>query len=125
MNRRLILAAAMAFSGLPAASVWAADDTAGVKSVAAKASAAGTQELSLDAVVEAVRQATLSSQVAGAIVVLNVKAGDQVKAGDVLMVIEAMKMETNIKAKEDGSIAEVKFKEGDKIEKEDLVVVFA
>jgi pyruvate carboxylase len=52
-----------------------------------------------------------------------VKAGDEVKAGDVLMVTEAMKMETNIKAKTDGKVAEVKFKEGDKVEKEDLVAV--
>jgi pyruvate carboxylase len=61
----------------------------------------------------------------GKVLKLNVKAGDAVKAGDVLMVTEAMKMETNIKAKEDGAIAEVKFKEGDKVEKEDLVIVMA
>ena len=96
MNRRWILAAAMAFSGLSAAPVGAADDTAGVKSVVAKASAAGTQELSLDAVVEAVRQATLSSQVAGAIVVLNVKAGDQVRAGQELLRIDASAAQQNV-----------------------------
>jgi pyruvate carboxylase len=39
------------------------------------------------------------------------------------MVTEAMKMETNIKARADGKIAEVKFKEGEKVEKEDLVIV--
>jgi pyruvate carboxylase len=61
----------------------------------------------------------------GKVLKINVKAGDEVKSGDVLMVTEAMKMETNIKAKEDGKIAEVKFKEGDKVEKEDLVIVFA
>jgi pyruvate carboxylase len=38
-------------------------------------------------------------------------------------VTEAMKMETNIKAKSDGYVADVKFKEGEKVEKEDLVVV--
>jgi len=61
----------------------------------------------------------------GKVLKQNVKAGDEVKAGDVLMVTEAMKMETNIKAKEDGKIADVKFKEGEKVEKEDLVIVFA
>ncbi len=61
----------------------------------------------------------------GKVLKVNVKAGDEVKSGDVLMVTEAMKMETNIKAKEDGKIAEVKFKEGDKVEKEDLVIVLA
>lgn len=59
----------------------------------------------------------------GKVLKVNVKAGDEVKAGDVLMVTEAMKMETNIKAKADGKVAEVKFKEGDKVEKEDLVIV--
>ncbi|HEY6873140.1 MAG TPA: pyruvate carboxylase [Geobacteraceae bacterium] len=61
----------------------------------------------------------------GKVLKLNVKNGDEVKAGDILMVTEAMKMETNIKAKEDGKVAEVKFKEGDKVEKEDLVIVLA
>jgi pyruvate carboxylase len=60
----------------------------------------------------------------GKVLKVNVKAGDAVKAGDILMVTEAMKMETNIKAKEDGVVAEVKFKEGDKVEKEDLVLTF-
>ncbi len=49
----------------------------------------GASETSLDAVVEAVRQATLSSQVPGAIVTLNVKAGDTVRAGQALMQIDA------------------------------------
>jgi pyruvate carboxylase len=59
----------------------------------------------------------------GKVLKLNVKPGDAVKAGDVLMVTEAMKMETNIKVKEEGVVVEVKFKEGDKVEKEDLVIV--
>ena len=41
------------------------------------------------------------------------------------MVTEAMKMETNIKAKEDIVIAEVKFKEGEKVEREELLIVLA
>jgi len=59
----------------------------------------------------------------GKVLKVNVKAGDEVKAGDVLMVTEAMKMETNIKAKIDAKVAEVKFKESDKVEKDDLVIV--
>ncbi|HET9554021.1 MAG TPA: pyruvate carboxylase [Anaeromyxobacteraceae bacterium] len=59
----------------------------------------------------------------GKVVKVNVKPGDQVKAGAVLLVTEAMKMETNVKAKADATVVEVKFKEGDKVEKEDLIVV--
>jgi pyruvate carboxylase len=61
----------------------------------------------------------------GKVLKVNVKAGDEVKAGAVLMVTEAMKMETNVKSKADCKIAEVRFKEGDKVEKEDLIVVLA
>jgi pyruvate carboxylase len=61
----------------------------------------------------------------GKVVKVNVKAGDKVKAGAVLLVTEAMKMETNVKAKADCAIGEVRFKEGDKVEKEDLLLVLA
>lgn len=44
---------------------------------------------SVDAVVEAVRQTTLSTQVAGAVVALQVKASDRVKAGQELLRIDA------------------------------------
>jgi RND family efflux transporter MFP subunit len=46
-------------------------------------------EVSVDAVVEAVRQATLSTQVPGAVVSLLVKAGDRVRAGQELARIDA------------------------------------
>jgi pyruvate carboxylase len=61
----------------------------------------------------------------GKVVKVNVKPGDEAKAGAVLLVTEAMKMETNVKAKADCRIAEVRFKEGDKVEKDDLVIVLA
>jgi pyruvate carboxylase len=61
----------------------------------------------------------------GKVLKVNVKAGDVFKTGDVLMVTEAMKMETNIKAKQDGKVEDVKFKEGEKVEKEDLVIVIS
>jgi pyruvate carboxylase len=61
----------------------------------------------------------------GKVIKLNVKPGDQVKAGDILVVTEAMKMETNVKAKEDGAVGEVRCKEGGKVEKEELLIVMA
>ncbi|MDD2310731.1 MAG: pyruvate carboxylase [Desulfuromonadaceae bacterium] len=67
----------------------------------------------------------IAAPMPGKVLKVNVKSGDAIKAGDVLMVTEAMKMETNIKAKADGAVADVKFKEGDKVEKEDLVIVLA
>ncbi len=50
----------------------------------------GAQEdgVSVDAVVESIRQTTISSQVAGAIVALHVKVGDRVKSGQPLVRID-------------------------------------
>ncbi len=67
----------------------------------------------------------LGAPMPGKVLKVNVKAGDVVKAGAVLLVTEAMKMETNVKAKADCAVAEVKFKEGDKVEKDDLIIVLA
>ena len=42
-----------------------------------------------------------------------------------LLVTEAMKMETNVKLKADAAVIEVHVKEGEKVEKDDLVAVLA
>ncbi|MGB3026131.1 pyruvate carboxylase [Paradevosia shaoguanensis] len=60
----------------------------------------------------------------GVISTLAVKAGQPVVAGDVLLSIEAMKMETAIHAETDGVIAEVLVKPGDQIDAKDLLVRF-
>ena len=60
----------------------------------------------------------------GKIFKMNVSVGDEVKEGDTLIVTEAMKMETNIKAKIDGVIKEVLFKEADQVKQDDLLIVF-
>jgi len=53
------------------------------------AAATAAQRVSVDAVVEAVRDTTLAAQVQGAVVALAVKAGDAVKAGQELVRIDA------------------------------------
>ena len=58
----------------------------------------------------------LSSPISGRVVNVKVKNGDSVKKGDILMVIEAMKMEYLIRAPYNGKIKKVYFKEKDQIE---------
>ena len=59
---------------------------------------------------------TISTPMPGKVVRIPVKVGDQVKAGDVVIIISAMKMESEYKAGRDGVIKEVHVKEGDTIE---------
>ncbi len=60
----------------------------------------------------------------GVISTLVVKAGQPVKAGDVLLSIEAMKMETSIHAERDGTVTEVVVNRGAQIDSKDLLVVY-
>ena len=58
----------------------------------------------------------LSSPISGKVISINVKKDDNVQKDDVLMVIEAMKMEYLIRAPYDCKIKKVNFKEKDQIE---------
>lgn len=60
----------------------------------------------------------------GVVSTVAVSQGQNVKAGDVLLSIEAMKMETALRAERDGSIAEVLVRPGEQIDAKDLLVVF-
>ena len=61
-------------------------------------------------------EGSLNSPISGKVVKLEVKIGDKVNKGDVLMVIEAMKMEYLIRAPNDGIITKINFNENDQIE---------
>ncbi|MEZ5812328.1 MAG: pyruvate carboxylase [Rhizobiaceae bacterium] len=60
----------------------------------------------------------------GVISTLAVTAGQAVNAGDVLLSIEAMKMETALHAERDGTIGEVLVAAGDQIDAKDLLVTY-
>ena len=61
----------------------------------------------------------------GVVSTLLVAAGQDVKAGDVLLSIEAMKMETAMHAERDGTIESVHVSSGSQIDAKDLLVVYA
>ena len=60
----------------------------------------------------------------GLILDLKVKAGDEVKKGDVVLILEAMKMENIIKAPGDGVVKLVKVNLKDSVEKNQVLIQF-
>lgn len=63
------------------------------------------------------------SIIPGSVTSINVKAGDRVKRGDMLMVYEAMKMQNIISAPFDALVKSVNVREGDKLPKGHLLIV--
>ena len=62
------------------------------------------------------------SPLAGNIIKVNVQVGQQVNEGDILMLLEAMKMETSISASRKGTVTNIAVKEGDKVNVSDLLL---
>ena len=61
----------------------------------------------------------------GTIVSVNVAAGDTVKKGDVLLVLEAMKMENDICAPADGKVVAVSVDKGQSVATDEVLVTIA
>ncbi|WP_417684300.1 sodium-extruding oxaloacetate decarboxylase subunit alpha [Pseudidiomarina gelatinasegens] len=64
----------------------------------------------------------VKAPLAGNVFKVQVKQGQAVKAGDVLIILEAMKMETDIKAEHDGVVAALQTKEGDSVNVGDVLL---
>lgn len=67
----------------------------------------------------------VESPMPGTIVDIKVSAGQAVKAGDVLIVLEAMKMENEIKAPSDGTVASVNVDKGASVDTGSLLVTLS
>ncbi|MEX2258248.1 MAG: pyruvate carboxylase [Woeseia sp.] len=61
----------------------------------------------------------------GIIVGINVSKGQKVSAGDALIAIEAMKMETQVRAERDGEIQAIAVAVGQQVDAHDLLVTYA
>lgn len=59
---------------------------------------------------------TLNAPLAGNIVKMMAKPGGQVNKGDVVLLMEAMKMETEVRAAQSGQVTEILVKEGDAVQ---------
>ena len=67
--------------------------------------------------------ATITSPMPGKILDVKVKAGDAVKRGDVVLILEAMKMQNEIMAPADGKIADIRVSAGQAVATGDVMVV--
>lgn len=70
-------------------------------------------------------QGDITVSIPGTILEVLVAAGDSVKKGQAVLILEAMKMETEIQASKDGIIAEVLCKKGDKVVPEQALIRIA
>ena len=59
----------------------------------------------------------------GVITSIEVNVGDEVKAGDTLLVLEAMKMANNIESEKDGKVAAILVKPGQSVMEDDPLIV--
>jgi 3-methylcrotonyl-CoA carboxylase alpha subunit len=58
----------------------------------------------------------------GKVAAVHVKAGDAVRAGQPLVVVEAMKMEHTIHAAAAGKVTEIRFRTGDQVREGEVLV---
>ena len=61
----------------------------------------------------------------GLVVDIPVAEGQEIKAGEVLAIVEAMKMENVLKAERDGTISKVNAAKGDSLAVDDIILEFA
>ena len=64
----------------------------------------------------------MKAPLAGNIFKVNVGVGDVVAAGDVIVILEAMKMETEVRAPHGGTVSAVNVKEGDTVAVGDTLI---
>ncbi len=92
--------------------------------VAAPASTASTAPGATAAVVgTAVSGTQITSPMPGTILKLNVAVGQSVKAGDVVLILEAMKMENEIVAPCDGTIKQILVTKGSTVDTDQILAV--
>lgn len=71
-----------------------------------------------------VKKETLNAPLPGTIIEVKVKVGDEIKEGQTLVVLDAMKMENNLDAEKDGKIAEILVQPGEAVMENTPLVVF-
>ncbi len=65
----------------------------------------------------------VAAHITGTVWKIEKKVGDAVAAGDILVILESMKMEMPVEAPEPGTVAELRCKEGDAVSEGQTLVV--
>jgi len=66
---------------------------------------------------------SVNAEMAGEIIAVNVKENETIEKGKVLLILEAMKMETNILSPVSGTVSQIKVKSGDRVDSGDALVL--
>jgi len=69
-------------------------------------------------------EGAIAAEMQGTVISVAVEPGDEVSSGDVVCVLEAMKMENDVVAQQGGTVAEVPVSDGDSVDMGDPLVVF-
>ncbi len=67
--------------------------------------------------------ADVAAHITGTVWKIQVSAGQQVSAGDTLVILESMKMEMPVEAPEGGTVKEVRVKEAQPVNEGDVLIV--
>jgi len=70
------------------------------------------------------KKLNIKAPMPGLLLKLKKNIGDQVKTGEPLLILEAMKMENEIKSPASGIVKEIFFKEGQSVEKNSIILTF-
>ena len=91
---------------------------------AAKAAAEAEKKAAQKALLDSITGPVLTAPMGGTVVSVNVKPGQAVKKGDILLVYEAMKMENDVEAEKDSVIKRIFVEPGQVIGTEALLIEF-
>lgn len=73
---------------------------------------------------EILHEKELKTPMPGLVLAIEVNEGEMVKTGQGVAIVEAMKMENELKAKFDGKVKRINVKPGQAVDKDDVLVIF-
>ncbi|WP_028061894.1 biotin/lipoyl-binding carrier protein [Solirubrobacter soli] len=69
--------------------------------------------------------ANVEANITGTVWKIEVAVGDEITEGDVVVILESMKMEMPIESEDDGTVAEILVAEGQSVQEGDVLVVLS